>query len=181
MSRGNVKFNTAANNDEIIPILLVRILNIQPKDSSYHAPQSLYLTGCQENVSWYDEQGNLVNYLASGVKFESCEVTTDNPVSTGQLTIDNVNRTFSAMAQYYLLNGVEVHVLRAFSSTLNSPDGAQLVMLGHLKKVVINESAISADIWCDFSLRVKIPRRLYSTNLFPYLPTSKDVRSIFTG
>lgn len=181
MPRGTEIFNKEAQKDSLSPILLVRILDIPSQAPDLYKQESLYLTDMKDYVIWYDEKGYKTTYIPCGLTYNEVEVSTDNPICSGTLKMDNVNRQFSALAQYYYLNGVKIEIYRCFRDTLYSEDGGQLVMSGKLKKVLIGETSIEAEVWCDFSLRVKIPRRLYSVNLFPYIPTAKDVRMTFHG
>lgn len=183
MPRGNTTFNTEANRPYTSPLYLVRLINIEPVDPLGQT-QSLYLNSTHnKTIHWVDETGTVVPYLAAGLRVTQIAIDSKNPISTAKLSMCNVRKNFSAVAQYYHLNGTEVHLYRAFHNTINETDedGAQLLMIGHLKKAVISNTAIAAEVWCDFSLKKKIPRVLYSVNLFPYLPASKDVRQVFMG
>lgn len=188
MSRASTRVKAEIAQSEIAPILLVRILNI-PSVANPAVKESLYLTDCdfdaqtgsKTDIKWFNESGAAQIYQSCGCKFEQVEVGTDNSISTSTVSLDNVDRTFSAMAQYYKLNGVEVHVFRGFRELLAYPDGAQLLFVGHLKKAIISEHSIQAEIWADFSLKRRCPRRLYWVNDFPYIPAAKDVRRVYRG
>lgn len=188
MPRAQQRVITEAKKDEVSPVLLVMILNI-PEALDSSVKHSLYLTDCDydagtgshTDIWWFNELGGPKLYQSCGIKFESVEVSTDTEFSTCSLAIDNVDRTFSALAQYGILNGAEVRVFRGYRDLLDYPDGAQTLFVGHLKKVVVSEHAIKGDVWADFSLKMKVPRRMYSVNLFPYIPASKDVRETFRG
>jgi hypothetical protein len=93
------------------------------------------------------------------------------------LKIDNVDRAFSALAQLYQLQRIEIHVLRAFRNTLATADGAVYLFIGHSQAPVISESFIELSVKTDFSLNQKLPRRVFWTRDFPYLPASKDIRN----
>ena len=54
-----------------------------------------------------------------------------------------------------------------------------MLFVGTLKKVVISETEIHAEVWADFSLKRRCPRRLYSLTDFPYIPTIKDIRQVY--
>lgn len=179
MPRAEARFITEAQKNAIEPLYLVQLLHIK---SAIGAPDdALYLTDSQEPVVWFDEDSLPAEYLPCGLQFSQNEVRNDNTITTARLSLNNVSRQFSALAQHYKLNGTMVNVYRGFRNLLAYPDGAQLLMSGRLKKVIINEKAIEAEIWTDFSLSIRVPRRVYSTNDFPYIPVAKDVRDIFTG
>lgn len=188
MSRAGTKVKGEIAKAEIAPVLLVRILNI-PEVLNPATKHSLYLTDCDYDVNsgshtdiwWFDENNINKLYTSCGIKFESVQVTTDTQIETSTLSIDNVDRAFSSYAQYTTLNGVEVQIFRGFRELLGYPDGAQMLFTGHLKKVVISENALQAEVWADFSLKQRCPRRLYSVTDFPYIPASKDVRQVFRG
>jgi len=183
MPRASSRFKTEMVKSEVSPVLLVRVLNI-PKVEDPEDTASLYLTDCDYDAAtgshtdiwWFDENDNPVQYRSCGLTFDSVKLDMTNEIPSTKLSIDNVDRQFSALAQYYKLNGVEVQVWRGFRNLLNYPDGAQLIFRGHLQKVLINEYSIQADVWADFSLKQLVPKRLYWTNLFPYLPASRDPR-----
>ena len=183
MPRASGRFKNEAIKSEVSPVLLVRILNI-PEVMNPAVKHSIYLTDCDfdavtgshTDIWWFDENNNPKLYRSCGIKFESVEVSTDTDIDTSTLSIDNVDRSFSALAQYGKLNGVEVHVFRGFRELLAYPDGAQMIFIGHLKKVMIGEHSIEGEVWADFSLKTRVPRRMYWVRDFPYLPASKDVR-----
>lgn len=183
MPRGNSTFNAEIAKDELAPILLVRILDI-PEVENPNVTHSLYLTDCDydpvtgshTDIGFFDEDGNPQVYSSCGLSYEQCEVDTDNTIETVYVRLDNVTREFSAYAQYVRLNGVTVHVLRGFRNLLNTPDGAQMLFCGRIRQALINETAIQLTVWADFSLKKKVPRRLYWVNDFPYIPAAKDVR-----
>lgn len=188
MPRGTTHFNAQMVSAEVSPVLLVRLLDI-PEIADPSTTHSLYLTDCEEDpvtgstteVDYFDEDGDAQVYTPCGLAFESVSMSKETEVPTARITMDNVPRAFSALAQYAKLNGVRVHVLRAFRETLKHTDGAQTLFIGHLKKVTIGEYSISADVWADFSLKRRCPRRLYWSNLFPYLPSTKDPRNVEVG
>lgn len=188
MGRANQRIRTEIAKAEVSPILLVRLLNI-PSVAEPTTYESLYLTDCDYDVTnesnvtvrWFNENDQPQDYTICGVKFEQVSVSTDNQIETSNLSIDNVNRAFSAVAQFYQLNGVEVQVYRGFRNLLQYPDGAQMLFVGTLKKVVISETEIHAEVWADFSLKRRCPRRLYSLTDFPYIPTIKDIRQVYRG
>lgn len=172
---------------EVAPVLLVRILNI-PEVLNPSSTHSLYITDCDfdaysgshTDTWWFDEFNAPRLYSSCGVTFESVEVSTENEFSTSTISIDNVDRAFSALAQHGKLNGVEVQIYRGYRNLLEYVDGAQMIFIGHLKKVLISDHSLQGEVWADFSLKTKVPRRMYWVKDFPYLPASKDVRETFT-
>lgn len=185
MPRATSTFKTEAGKDELAPILLVRILDM-PEVLVPATKHSLYLTDCdqdptsgsREAVSFFDENGDPQIYLPCGLSYEQCEASMDSSIESVQVSVDNVDRSFSALAQYVILNGVTVHVLRAFRNLLYTEDGAQLIFSGRIRQALINEHSIQLAIWADYSLKKRAPRRMYWINDFPYIPASKDVREI---
>jgi hypothetical protein len=180
VSRAGAAFTAEAAKSEVAPILLVRILNI-PERNNPSNTHSLYLT----DHGYTPEKGSNLSvyfdgqtYASCGVSFDNVDVGTTNEIDECKLRLDNVNRSFSALAQNATLKGVEVVVLRGFVETLLSPDGAQTLFRGHINACMIGESAIEATVTPDFSLQAIIPRRLYSVNEFPLIPSSKDPRSV---
>lgn len=180
MPRASERFKTEASGSSVEPVYLVQLVNIKSISPNYN-DDCLYLTDSKTPVMWFDEDGIEVEYAPCGLRYENNEVSSNNSISSSKLSLDNVTRKFSALAQYYDLNGTLVNVYRGFRELLPYRDGAQLLMAGKLKKVIINETSIEAEVWTDFSLATQVPRRLYSVNDFPYLPKSKNVREIYTG
>ena len=129
MSRASTRVKAEIAQSEIAPILLVRILNI-PRTDNPASKESLYLTDCDFNpithsrtdIKWFNEAGRAETYYSRGVKFEQVQVSTDNTIETSTISLGNIDRTFSALAQFYKLNGVEVHVFRGFRDLLAYPD-----------------------------------------------------------
>lgn len=185
MPRGSSCFNLESAKKEISPLLLVRILNIPAKNNP-SLIESLYFTDWLDgdnptNVMFFDEKNSPKEYVSCALTYDSASRSTQNEIDQCRLRLDNVDTRFSSLAQRAELNGVEVQVLRGFRSTMHTPDGAAMVFLGHINACVIGEHAIEATITPDFSLRTRIPRRLYWPLEFPYLPSSKDPREVFTG
>jgi len=179
--RGNSTFNTEAGKDQVSPVTLVRILDM-PEVADAAKVHSLYLADSRDDITWFDESGNPVTYFACGLGYTDVKVSTDTPVGSATLRLDNVDRRFSALAQYVDIVDAEVHVFRGLANLLDTKDGAQLLFVGHLDSPVIADGGDTSTIECtlkaDFSLQVEIPRRNFWVNLFPYLPAAKDVRKI---
>lgn len=180
MPRGSSTFNVAVSQDEVAPILLVRILNLRHLIDG--TTQSLYLTDYQEpnvlTIGFFDENGDPRDYVCCNVKYDHAEVTTDNTLSEVEITIDNVDRTFSAAAQYYKLHGTQVHVLTAERSVLYTPDGAIMRFAGPIREARINEYMIKLRITSGYSLYSLMPKHFYDSRHFPYIPSAKDPREV---
>lgn len=144
--------------------------------------ESLYLTDYQEKgvatIDFFDENWNPCQYVCCNVKYDSIEVGADNTVNEVNITIDNVDRTFSALAQYYRLQGVEVHVLVAERSVLDTPEGAVMKFAGKLKEARINEHSIIIRVTSGYTLSCLIPKLMYDSKHFPYIPSAKDPRQV---
>ncbi len=180
MPRGSSTFHAAASQDEVAPVLLVRILNL--KHLIDGTTQSLYLTDYQEpnvyTIGFFDEHGNSRDYACCNVRYDHVEMGTDNTLSEVEVTIDNVDRTFSAAAQYYKLHGTQVHVLTAERSVLHSPEGAIMRFAGPIREARISEYMIKLRVTNGYSLYSKIPKRLYDSKHYPYIPSAKDPRIV---
>jgi len=184
MPRGTDTFNAATQSDEIRPVTLLRILDI-PETSTPENTHSLYLCNHTSDLIWFDETGAQQVYTACGFNYSEVQVTKDTPISQGTLTLANVDKRFSALAQYATLRGAEVHLYRGLRDELDTPDGAQLLFLGHLDAVKftygVDTSDIEVTVKADFSLQTQVPRRTYWVNDFPYIPAAKDVRKVYVG
>lgn len=176
MPRGTTTYNTESAKDTTKPIILLRVLDI-PRVDVPGETISLYLTDCESDVAFFDENDLAQTYTSCGLKYEKVQVNNTNEIDRCKISIDNVDRAFSALAQYCKLQKVEVHVLRAFRDTLTTTDGAITLFIGHTKAPVIGEHYIEAEVSADFSLQEKVPRRTFCTRDFPYLPASKDIRN----
>ena len=175
MPRGNSAYNTEAEKSETRPIVLLRVLNIPRVDVDETV--SLYLTDCESDVSFFDEAGASQVYSSCGLKYEKIQVSNSNEVDRCKISIDNVDRAFSVLAQYCKLQRVQVQILRAFRDTLTTVDGAVILFIGYTGAPIIGEHSIEATVSGDFRPYDKIPRRTFCTRDFPYLPASKDVRN----
>lgn len=179
MPRGSGTFVGEAAKAEVAPVLLVRVLDI-PEIRTPSSRQSLYLTDCETDLGWFDERGNPQTYRACALAFSSVVRSTKNESDQCTLRIDNVDLAFTSLAQYAELNGVEVHVLRGFRNTLDSPDGAQYVFAGFIKACRIGQASFDATVTTGFSLSTRVPRRIYWPAEFPHIPSSKDPTHVFT-
>jgi hypothetical protein len=177
MPRGSQVFNEAASEETIEDVIFVRVLNL-PRLDDPTITVSLYMTDAVEPVTFYDESGYPKTYEPVGLTYEPVEQTIENTIDSAVIRLDNVNRDFSAYAQYYRVQDTEVHVLRGLRSALNSIDGAQMIFVGFIQQATIGEHNIEFSVWPDYTLKLKVPRRRYWVNLFPYLPASKDVRYV---
>lgn len=181
MPRGSRDYTDQASQNEIQPILFLRVLGI-PKRNNPSEKLSLYFVNLKPlegtpALSFFDEEGSVKEYDCVGFSFDQSERTTDNTIDSCTVSIDNTNMEWARIASEYALNGVRVDVLRAFRDDLNDPDCAQLIFRGHIVSCVIGESKIEASVTTDFSLKTRVPRRLYWPSDFPYLPSAKSTTS----
>lgn len=186
MPRANKAYMGAAVKEVVAPIILLRILNIPHLTDG--TKESLYLTDYIErtedgeihkSVEFFDEDWYPQTYYAANISYTPVEVSTDNTVSSVTITLDNVPRDFSALAQYYELNGVMVHLLSATRDTLSTPEGAVMKFAGKIREIKISEYAISFEIRIGYTLADLAPKKMYHVSDFPYIPSAKDPRSIF--
>lgn len=180
MPRGTSIYNTSVSNVEVSPILLVRFIDMQHKtDGTY---ESLYITDyVDKNINtlrFYDENGEACDYICMNVTYDQIEVSSDSMLSEANITIDNVTREFSSLAQYYNLQGTMVHVLSATRETLSSPDGAVMKFAGRIHDIHISEYNIQLSIRPGYSLYDLAPKLMYDSIRFPYIPASKDIREV---
>lgn len=180
MPRANADYLSETTGQALEPIKLVRVIDI-PKINEPSTTESLYLTDHTDNVSFFDKDGASKTYLSCALKYDKVMVTSDNEIDSCTLKITNIDRTFSDLAKNYKLNGATVHVLRGFVGSLSTPDHAQVIFRGHIESCSIAATQIEAKITSDFSLKTRIPRRLYWVQDFPELPSSKDPRNINTN
>jgi len=180
MPRGKVTFNAAVSGEMVAPVLLVRILDIPHLTDG--TKQSLYLTDYQEQgvvvLPFFDENGYAKDYVCCNVKYDHVEVSADSTISEVEVTLDNVDRTFSALAQYYRLHGVQVHVLTAERSVLDSPEGAVMRFAGPIREARISEYYIKLKVRSGYTLSSLIPKRMYDSKRYPYIPSAKDPRQL---
>jgi hypothetical protein len=171
MSRGTSSFNSEASKLEVSPVLLVKVIGI-PMWNDPSTTESLYLTDAQTAQTF---QGQA--YTPCALTYDEVTVSTSNEIDQCKLRIDNVSNDFTSLAKDYDINSTQrVVVLRGFLETLSSSDGAQTLFEGHIESCVIGEYHFEALVQADFSLRVRVPRRLYWPAEFPHLPSSKDPR-----
>ena len=175
MPRGASKYNEEAQNPTTSPIVLVRLIDIPHRIDG--TKQSLYLTDCEHDVDHFDEKGIPCTYISCGLTYSQVSVSSSNEIATCRIKLDNVDRHFSAIAQYYDLRKVKTHVLRAFRNTLEYPDGSVYLFIGHGRAPIIGEYSMEMEVKMDFSLYQKLPRRMFWPRDFPYLPASKDIRN----
>jgi hypothetical protein len=104
-------------------------------------------------------------------------VSSDNTVATTTVTVDNVRREFSALAQYYILNGCMVHLLSCTRETLTSPEGAVMKFAGRIRAARISEYRADFEVRIGYTLGDLAPKKMYHVTDFPFLPSAKDPRS----
>lgn len=171
----NTPYMIEAEKTQVKPITLLRLLKIRNNNSD--DVTSIYFNDSKDDLAFYNENGNMETYFSIGFTYSSFEVKKESEIASCTITLDNVSREFSTLASTAQLNGAEAHILRCLDTTAEA--GAQMLFVGHIKKAVINEYQIQLELWADYSLKVRVPRLLYTTNDFPYIPASKDVREIF--
>lgn len=177
MSRAGADYITEAANAEVSPILLVRVLDI-PLLNDPSTKVSLYLTGNQSDVTFFNESDASQLYTACALSYDQVAASTDNEIGTVNVRLDNVSGTFTSLAKDYVLRGARVHLLETFADTLGSPDGARWIFQGHIERATISISAVEVMVKADFSLSTRVPRRLYWVKDFPHLPSAKDPRTL---
>ena len=177
MARAGADYIVEAANDEVSPILLVRVLDI-PEIADPSTTVSLYLTNSKTDVDFFNEDDEAQTFTACALTYDSVKASTDNEISSVTLRLDNVSGDFTSLAKDYVIKGVRVQLLETFADTLTSPAGARTLFEGHIEKANITISSIEIQVMADFSLSVKIPRRLYWVRDFPHLPSAKDPRTV---
>ena len=177
MARAGAIYKGEASNSEVSPILLVRALDI-PAVNNPSVKVSLYLTNAQTDVTFFNENDASQLFTACALTYDQVAASTDNEIGTVNLRLDNVSGTFTSLAKDYVLRGARVQLLEAFTDTLASPAGARWLFEGHIERATIAISAIEVQVKADFSLAVRVPRRLYWVKDFPHLPSSKDPRTL---
>lgn len=172
-------FSQVKDNAVVNPVYMVRILDIPPVDNS-HQVDSLYFTNYSENLTWVDESGsNTTTYYSIGMEIQAAEKSKEQESDQCQISIDNVPQSFTALAQYYKLNGVKVQVYKAFVDTLASGEsGAILIFEGHIKGATISQYAAEMIVSNGYDGMNKVPRRMCWKSLFPYIPSAKDPREL---
>ena len=177
MARAGEVYKEEAAKPEVTPILLVRVLDI-PLIADPSIKDSLYLTNSKTPVAFFDENDIAKTYAACALTYDQVKASTDNEISSVTLRLDNVGGAFTSLAKDYTIKGVRVQLLEAFADTLASPAGARTLFEGHIEKANITISSIEIQVMADFSLSVRIPRRLYWVRDFPHLPSAKDPRTV---
>lgn len=150
----------ASSGKTVAPILLVRILNM-PSKADPAVLTSVYLTSCEETISFFDETGGVEAYIPCGMDFDPVSVEKTAEVKSLTMRLDNVSREFCTLANQVEISGVEVQFLRAMRDELSSPECAQVLIVGHVNSWTITESEIQAEIIVPLSLEQRVPRRLF--------------------
>ena len=177
MARAGEDYITESASEEVSPILLVRVLDI-PLINDPSTKVSLYLTNSKTDVAFFDEDDVAETYTACALTYDQVRASTDNEINSVTLRLDNVRGSFTSLAKDYVIKGVRVQLLEAFADTLTSPAGARTLFEGHIEKANITISSIEIQVTADFSLSVRIPRRLYWVRDFPHIPSAKDPRTV---
>lgn len=177
MARAGEDYIEESASAEVSPILLVRVLDI-PLIADPSTKVSLYLTNSKTDVAFFDEDDVAETYTACALTYDQVRASTDNEINSVTLRLDNVSGDFTSLAKDYVIKGVRVQLLETFADTLTSPAGARTLFEGHLERANITISSIEIQVMADFSLSVRIPRRLYWVRDFPHIPSAKDPRTI---
>lgn len=177
MARAGEDYIEESASAEVSPILLVRVLDI-PLIIDPSTKVSLYLTNSKTDVAFFDEDDVAETYAACALTYDQVRASTDNEINSVTLRLDNVSGSFTSLAKDYVIKGVRVQLLETFADTLTSPAGARTLFEGHIEKANITISSIEIQVMADFSLSVRIPRRLYWVRDFPHLPSAKDPRTV---
>ena len=124
-----------------LPILLVRALDI-PAVNNPSVKVSLYLTGNQSDVTFFNEEGR-ASYTACALSYDQVAGLDGQRDRHGQVRLDNVAGRFTSLAKDYVsARGARVHLLETFADTLGSPDGARWIFQGHIERATISISAV---------------------------------------
>ena len=190
MPRGGNEYLITAVEDEVSPVLLLRIIDV-PKNNSPSEKTSWYFCNIRPEketyekwtfeedeayIEWVDEKGAPAKYYSIGFTYSGTERSTDSKIDTTTVSVDNVDMRWAAVANQFGLNNSRVEIWRAFRDNLSmNEDVAQIVFAGHIKSALISDTSIQISVSPDFSLRKPAPRRMYWPSDFPYLPSSKSV------
>ena len=177
-------FDDKKGDTIVQPIHLVRFLDIPPviAGDTDHPQESLYLTDCDENLAWVDENENSVTYYAIGMEIQAAEKSKEEETNQCQISLDNVSQDFTSLAQYYKLNGVKVQIFKGFRDTIGvGEDGAMSLFEGKIRNITVSQTAVIMNISNGYDAMDKVPRRMFCKSDFPYIPSSKDPRQLVIG
>lgn len=170
MPRGSSTYQSAAGASEIATAFLVAIpalpSEIDPSDTI-----SLNFTTWPQPILYGGDE-----YLPSPLEITAPRINKDMEKASGSVALCNLPGEFSAYAKNYRIQDAAIIITHAILAGDTWVGLSSFV--GVMDAPTITEEKISVTISNGRSIATLLPRKLYWSRDFPYLPSAKDPRSL---
>ena len=146
-------FRLKASGDSNAPIELFDL---------YLDEQTLRLVNYDKNISFFDIDGNVQDYIAVPVGREAYERTVENPINSIVLAIANVDRSMSAYLASHEFRGRRVIIRKVFVDQLTSSGDVAVIFDGVMDSPAASELTVQVSAVDRIgTLKRECPRRWY--------------------
>lgn len=123
--------------------------------------QTLYLTNYEQDVEFFDQNGNAQTYSSIGLRRSNIEHHIEGRANQVTLRLDNVDQTFSSFFEYDDFRNRKMVIWQVFLDKLNFPDKVEK-FVGYMDAPAIDEKEISVVAYSILDIYDKrLPARLY--------------------
>ena len=127
------KLKTQKNKEYNRPIELYQI---------FLGEETLYLTPFNEDIEFYDEDGNEVTYKSRGMSRSSIETSVEQRSNQVNISIDNVSREMGSYLAHYDLRNKIIAIWQVFVDELDDPGHYIPLFYGIMDEPSVDEQKI---------------------------------------
>jgi len=127
--------------------------------------ETLYLTNSPQDVDFFDEDGTPQTYLSIGIDRSDIHTTLEQQSNRVTITIDNVNREFSARLAHQEFRNKQVAIWKVFKGHLESFANRVELFAGVMDDPSVDEQQVELTAYSRIDMYdARIPARKYGTN-----------------
>jgi len=136
---------------------------------SYYTPtyhdQILYLTDHDQDIDFYNLDGNPQTYTAAAISRGQVKTNIDNHIDSVTVHLDNINRAMTDYIATYKFRGRRMVVWRVYEDYLTDSDDYITIFDGVMDKPAITEGSMEIVVKSRLGTLVKkVPRRIYQVH-----------------
>ena len=131
---------------------------------TYHF-QTLYFTDHDQNIDFFDLDGNPQTFTAAAISRSEVKTNIDNHIDSVTVHLDNVNRAMTDYIVTYKFRGRRMIVWRVYEDYLTESDDYITIFDGLMDKPAIAEGSMEIVVKSRLGTLVKqVPRRMYQVH-----------------
>ena len=145
------------------------LYRIQVFDESVYTPtyhnQIFYFTDHDQNVDFFDLNGNPKTYNAIAISRSEVKTNIDTHIDSVMVRLDNINRAMTDYITTYRFRGRNMIIWRIYENYLTDSDDYLTIFDGSMDKPAIAEGSMEIVVKSRLgTLAKKVPRRMYQVH-----------------